>query len=306
MNGNDQNIVNLHEHPFLLSIIRKLPMYSIGNIEVHLVSDGQVMVDGGGPFGLVPRKLWSRYLPPTDDNLIPMNLMCLLIKADGKNIVVDTGLGNKLDDKSKRIWQLTRPEGTLLDGLARLGLQPADIDIVIDTHLHADHCSGNTYFTEDWDILPTFPNAKYVVQRREYEDAMQPNERTRASYIPVNYEPLVKSGHMELLDGDTEIVPGVTGVVTPGHTPAHMSVLIESGEDKALFMCDMATFMVHIERLGWMTAYDVEPLVTLETKRHWQQWALQTNALLLSAHDTQIPAGRLTENDSGHFKVQPA
>jgi glyoxylase-like metal-dependent hydrolase (beta-lactamase superfamily II) len=187
-----------------------------------------------------------------------------------------------------------------------MGLTAADIDLVIDTHLHADHCSGNTFFSPEMEILPTFPNAKYVVQRREYEDAMHPNERTRATYYPMNYETLVASGQMELLNGDTDILPGIRGVVTPGHTPGHMSVLFESGGEAALFLCDLASFMVNFERLGWMTAYDVEPLVTLETKRYWQQWALETHALLISAHDTLIPAGRLhLDEKSGALKVKP-
>ena len=177
--------------------------------------------------------------------------------------------------KWQEIWHLSHPNGTLDDGLARLGRAREDIDVVIDTHLHNDHCGGNTVLADDGTLQPAFPNAVYTVQRREYEDAMQPNERTRASYIPANYAPLVESGQMRLLDGDTELAPGVFGVVTPGHTPGHMSIRIESAGEHALFTCDMATYSVHFERLGWMTAYDVEPLITLETKRRWQQWALE-------------------------------
>ncbi len=281
-------------------------MFQIGKIEIHLIHDGQVMVDGGGPFGLVPRKLWSRYLKPTDDNLVPMSLTCLLVKHAGKNIIVDTGLGNKLDKKMMDFWQLTRPHGMLLDGLGRLGLTAADIDIVIDTHLHADHCSGNTYFSETMDVLPTFPNAQYFVQRREYQDAMNPNERTRATYVPINYDPLYQTGQMTLLEGDADIFSGIRGVVTPGHTPGHMSVLFESHGESGLFLCDLASYMVNFERIAWMTAYDVEPLVTLETKRIWQKWALETHALLISAHDTLIPAGYLQADEKGNLKVVKA
>jgi glyoxylase-like metal-dependent hydrolase (beta-lactamase superfamily II) len=137
------------------------------------------------------------------------------------------------------------------------------------------------------------------VQRREYEDAMRPNERTRASYIPANYQPLVESGQMRLLDGDTELAPGVFGVVTPGHTPGHMSVRLESQGEHALFVSDMASYSVHFERLGWMTSYDVEPLITLETKRRWQQWAIQTDALLIFPHDPLRPAARLRPVEGG-------
>ncbi|MBE2272390.1 MAG: MBL fold metallo-hydrolase, partial [Anaerolinea sp.] len=134
-------------------------------------------------------------------------------------------------------------------------------------------------------------------------DAMQPNERTRATYILANYEPLVASGQMRLLDGDVEIAPGIWGIVSPGHTPAHMSVRIERGGQHAAFVCDLASYAIHFERLGWMTAYDVEPLRTLESKRVWQQWALETDALLIFPHDSVRPMGRLTEDEKGRRVV---
>lgn len=280
-------------------------MIQLGEINIHLVSDGVVHVDGGGPFGLVPRTLWSRYLSPDDHNRVPMILTCLLVEAGGKKILVDTGLGDKLPPKMVEQWGLIHPTGDLIDGLARLGVTPDDIDIVINTHLHGDHCAGNTAFDPAGNICPRFPKATYYVQRREYEDAMHPNERTKATYFPINYDPLVQSGQMMLLDGDTEIVPGIRGVITPGHTPAHQAILFESAGQQALFVADFASYAIHFERLGWMTAYDVEPLVSLETKRRWQQWALDTHGLLIFQHDTQIPAGRLIEDDQGHRKIDP-
>lgn len=273
-------------------------MFQIGSIEVHLLNGGNVMVDGGGAFGLVPRILWSRHQPPNEQHMIPMCLNCLLIKADGKNILVDTGMGSKMPPKLVAQWQLTYPYGTLFEGLARLGLQAEAIDLVINTHLHADHCENNTKLGEEGSILPNFPNAEHVVQRREYEDAMHPNERTQATYILANYEPLMKTGQLRLLDGDTELLPGIEGIVTPGHTPGHMSVKISVGDEHLFFACDLATYSVQFEKLAWMTAYDVEPLVTLETKRKWQRWAIETNAIIVFPHDTTRLAARLTE-DSG-------
>lgn len=274
-------------------------MLQIGDIRVHLMNDNRTMVDPGGAFGLVPRVLWSRYFTPDDEQLIPMIGVCLLVQAGGKNIVVDTGMGNKLSDKHKAIWRLTHPNGDLIAGLGRLGLAPGDISTVVNTHLHADHCGGNTCFTADGTLEATFPNAEYLVQRREYEDAMRPNERTSATYISVNWDVLMQSGQMRLLDGDVEIAPGVCGVVTPGHTPGHMSIKLESSGQHALYLGDMASYAVHFERLGWMTAYDVEPLVTLETKRRWQQWALETGATLIFEHDPYRPVGRLTRDAKG-------
>ncbi len=280
-------------------------MFQIGDIEIHLISDGIVRVDSGGPWGLVPRALWSRHLQPDAQHRVPMVLTCLLVRAGGKTIVVDTGLGDKLTPKTVELWGLERPRGTLLDGLSRLGVKPGDVDIVIDTHLHGDHCAGNTRFAGGERLAATFPNAEYVVQRREYDDAMRPNERTRGTYFPVNYQPLHEAGQLTLLDGDTTIVPGVRVVVTPGHTPGHQSVLFESNGEHALFVADMASYAVHFEKLGWMSAYDVEPLVTLETKRRWQQWAIDTGGLLIFQHDTQVLAGHLIEDDNGRRTIMP-
>ena len=281
-------------------------MLKIGDIEIHLINDCRVLVDGGGAFGLVPRVLWQRYFKPDEDNLIPMNQTCLFVRAGGKNIVVDTGLGTKLNDKARRIFRIEN-EGGLLTGLTKLGIQHEDIDLVIDTHLHSDHAGGNTKFVEGstTEVEPTFPNAEYVVQHREYEDAMRPNERTAATYFPFNYQPLVESGQMRLLDGDEEFLPGITGIVTPGHTPAHMSICFESNGEHAAFLCDMASYAVHFERLGWMTAYDVEPLRTMESKRVWQKWALEHNAIVIFPHDAKRPIGRLSQAENGVITVEP-
>lgn len=279
-------------------------MLKIGDIKVYIFNDAATWVDPGGPFGLVPRVLWSRYVEPDERHLVPMGTHNLLIQAAGKNIIVDTGFGNMLDAEVQKRYNMTSSDGTHR-GLAEIGISADDIDIVIDTHLHGDHCTGNHRINSDGDIVPAFPNAEYVVQRREYDDACQPNERTRATYLLPNYVPLVESGQMRLLEGDTEIVSGVTGIVTPGHTPAHMSVRIESNGQYGAFLCDLSTFAIHFERLGWMTAFDVEPLITLETKRVWQQWALETNAILIFPHDMVKPMGQLTQNEKGHMIVQP-
>lgn len=280
-------------------------MLTIGDFRLYLINDGNTLGDGGGPFGLVPRKLWGLIMPFDEDNLVPMNLNCLLVQAHGRNILVDTGLGYKLSDKEIARWRLTRPRGGLIEALERLGVTVDDVDLVIDTHLHADHCSGNTRYGNNGDILPTFPNAEYVVQRREYLDAMQPNERTRATYIANNFQPLVESGQMRLLDGDTEILPGIHGIITRGHTPGHMSIRFESHGQHAAFLCDLSTFAVHFERIAWVTAYDVEPLHTIETKRIWQKWALETNATLIFTHEPFRPVGRLTQESNGMLKLDP-
>ncbi len=278
-------------------------MIQVGDFRIHMINESIINVDPGGAFGLVPRVLWSPLMPPDENHLVRMIHNCLLVQANGQNILVDTGHGDKLTDKQRSFMALNQPYGSMTDALARLNLTPADIHLVIDTHLHGDHAGGNTTYDEGGKIVPTFPNAEYVVQRREYEDAIKPNERTRATYVPINYQPLYESGRMRLFDGDTEIAAGITGHVTPGHTPGHMSIRFESKGEQALFVCDMASYAIHFERLGWMTGYDVEPLITLETKRHWQKWALETGALLIFAHDPQRPVGHYVMGANGKASV---
>ncbi len=279
-------------------------MFRIGDIEIFLFNDAVSFMDPGGIFGLAPRLLWSRYYSADDRHLIKSANHNLLVRAAGVNIIIDTGFGNCLSETQRTRRNITHFDGAHA-GLSALGIAVADIDIVIDTHLHDDHCSGNFRLNAAGIREPAFPNATYLTQRREYEDAIRPNERTRATYLPDNYVPLFESGQLQLLDGDSEIVPGLTAIVTPGHTPAHMSLRIESAGQHAAFLCDLASLAVHFERLAWMTAYDVEPLVTLETKRVWQRWALETDALLFFPHDIVTPAGRLTLDDRGRPKIQP-
>ncbi|MDX2163180.1 MAG: MBL fold metallo-hydrolase [bacterium] len=274
-------------------------MIQLGDFQIHLINDSFARVEAGGVFGLVPRALWRGYCEPDAENQVPMAYHNLLIHAHGKHIVVDTGYGRRMTEKQIRNFQLTRPTGDLLDALARIGLPPEAVDLVINTHLHGDHCGGNLIAGDDGALRPAFPNAEYVVQRREYDDALRPNERTRATYSADNFAPLVASGQMRLLDGDTDLLPGVRGVVTPGHVPGHMSVIVESGGGSLMFVCDLASWGIHFEKLGWMTAYDVEPLVTLETKRIWQRWALDTDALLVFPHDPLHAIGRLRSNADG-------
>ncbi|MBI3158399.1 MAG: MBL fold metallo-hydrolase [Chloroflexi bacterium] len=267
-----------------------------------LIPTGRVWVDPGGPFGLVPRALWQEAQPPDARGLVPMDLNSLLIRTGGKTILVDAGLGDKLSAKGIRNWNLEWPEGTLLDNLAAHGVQPEDVDIVIDTHLHADHCGGNTRKQDD-EVVPAFPNAEYIVQRIEFADAMHPDARTRATYLPENFVPVWSAGQFRFLHGDAEILPGLRCVVARGHTRAIQCVLLETAPEPVLFMTDLATFAVHFERTAWVTAYDVEPLETIASKQIWQKWALDTNALLVFQHDSYVRTARLTKDEEGRLKV---
>jgi glyoxylase-like metal-dependent hydrolase (beta-lactamase superfamily II) len=297
--------------------------FRCGQANACLLSDGISYWDGGGAFGLVPRVKWSALLPPDDANRVPQELRSVLIEADGRRILVDCGVGSKPNELIATQYDVRRPHGTLIDDLTRHNLRPEAIDTVILTHLHGDHSGWATTSLPSArlpqgglaseEIVPTFPNARYFVQRQEYSDATHPNERTRNTYFAHNFVPLMECGVLSLLDGEAQITPSVRVVPTPGHTAGHQSVIIQPAGQLAndrpdapiLVLGDLATYMIQFERLPWVTAYDVLPMTTIETKRYWQQWAADRCAILISPHDTLVPAGRLTRTDRGYYSVQP-
>jgi len=192
----------------------------------------------------------------------------------------------------------------LLDGLARLGVAPEDVDIVLATHLHSDHMGGATVWGADGEAAPTFPRAEFWVQRLEWADARYPNERTRGTYLPENLLPLEASGQLRLLDGDTTVTSEVRTVVTRGHTRAHQCIVLESGGQSAIYLSDLSPLALNLERLAWIPAFDVEPLETLETKRRIRDWALAHDALLIFEHDINVPLGRLRQEGT-KYHVEP-
>ncbi len=273
----------------------------IGDVQVYVVSDGMMNQDAGGVFGLVPRVLWEQVETPDSFNRVPAALNCLLIISKKKRILVDNGLGNKLTPKQES--NFGRTGGSQLQAnLARLGFQPTDIDIVVDTHLHADHCGGNTQQTDEG-IVPTFPRAEYWIQRLELADAAYPNERTKGTYFAENFKPLPEA-QVCLLNGDTRVTDEVRCVVTRGHTRAHQCVMIESRGEKALFLADAAGRAVYMEKMAWIPAYDVEPLESLETKRRLRDWAWEENAVLIFQHDPRLVYGRM-KKDRERWRVEP-
>ncbi len=276
-----------------------------GNLSLHLVSDGTYWEDGGGLFGLVPKALWQQVMAPDDRNRLPFETRCLLIETDKQRILVDTGYGDKLSEKERGFISL-EGERRLLRSLEKVGIGPLDVDLVINTHLHADHCGGNTRYDEKGDLVPTFPWATYCIQRLELADAMFPNERTRATYLRENFEPLERTGQLRILWGDTRLTDEVRVVVTPGHTCAHQCVVLESGGQTAIFLGDVASWPVHMERLSWVPAYDVEPLTSLETKRNLARWAIERHALLIFEHHPEVWAGYLHPTERpDRFRLEP-
>lgn len=275
----------------------------LGDVELRVVSDGVFWLDGGAHFGIVPRVLWEPLIAPDESHRVPMGLNCLFIESAGKKIVVDTGLGSKLSAKKRDTLNLGRDKG-LVGVLKEIGVTPEDVDIVINTHLHTDHCGGNTTFNEHGQAVPTFPRAEYWIQRLEWADARYPNERTRATYLAENLIPLEEHGQLRLLYGDTPVTGEVRCDVTRGHTRAHQSVIIQSQGQKAVYLGDLAPWKENIERLGWTPAGDVEPLETMETKRAFQQWALEEEVLLIFEHDPRITAGYLRRHGD-RLEVEP-
>jgi glyoxylase-like metal-dependent hydrolase (beta-lactamase superfamily II) len=270
---------------------------------VDIVTDGMVQVDTGGPFGLVPRALYQEYLRPDENNLISMRLDCLLIRSAGKTILVNTGLGDRLNDRAIRYWGLERPQGGLIENLARHDVSPDEVDIVINTHLHSDHCGGNTRLDGEH-LVAVFPNAEYWVQWTEYADASHPDARTRGTYLNDNFAPLAADGRLRLLRGDTEVTPEVQCVVTPGHTRGHQSVVLQSNGWRGLYPSDMATFAIHLAKTAWVTAYDVLPLENISTKARWQRWAVDNEAWIFMEHDPKNSIVQLIEHE-GKVKLKP-
>jgi len=275
----------------------------LGDAQLRVVSDGRYWLDAGAHFGIVPRVLWEPIITPDELHRIPMGLNCLLIESAGKKILVDTGLGTKHSSKRKEILRLEQSEG-LVGALGKIGVAADDVDIVVNTHLHNDHCGGNTFFNEHGQAVPTFPRAEYWIQRLEWADARYPNERTQATYLPENLIPIEEHGQLRLLYGDTPVTEEVRCIVTSGHTRAHQSVVIQSGDRKAIYLGDVAPWKENIERLAWTPGGDVEPLETIETKRRIQQWVLEEEVLLIFEHDPRITAGYLRRHGD-RLEVEP-
>jgi glyoxylase-like metal-dependent hydrolase (beta-lactamase superfamily II) len=278
---------------------------TLGRWRVHAIQAGGQKLDGGAMFGVVPKPLWERRAPADERNRIPLGMRCLLIEHESGLVLVDNGAGNKENAKFHEIYGIENAGAggrTLLeDGLAALGARPEDIAIMINTHLHFDHAGGNTYLDADGTVRLTFPKARYVVQRGEYEFATHTNERTAASYFPHNFVPVASAGQFDLVDGEREIVAGVWVIPTPGHTPHHQSVVLQSAGEVAIFLADLVPTAAHLP-LPWIMGYDLEPLITLESKRRILTQAFEEHWLVIFEHDPTIAWGKLVK-DAKAYRV---
>jgi glyoxylase-like metal-dependent hydrolase (beta-lactamase superfamily II) len=274
--------------------------FQVGGLRCHTLEGGRQRLDGGAMFGVVPYPLWTRRAPHDERHRIPLAMRCLLVEHPDGLVLVDTALGNKEDAKFHDIYGIENPglEGAtqLEDALATAGFVPGEVRWVINTHLHFDHAGGNTTMDPELEhdprrhVRPTYPNATYVVQRAELEFARHTNERTRASYLPHNFEPIAAAGRWQLIEGDMEVLPGISVRLTPGHVPFHQAVLVNDRGETAAFVADLIPTAAHLP-LPWIMGYDLEPLRTLESKRRLLDDAVRGAWRIVFEHDPAIAAG---------------
>ena len=257
---------------------------SLGDFEISAISDGFYVADGGAFFGVVPKTLWSRKVQADELNRLTVSCNSLLVRTGKHTVLIETGIGNKLNEKLKNIYQT---QEKLLDNLHAVGAAPEDIDIVINSHLHFDHCGWNTIY-KNRVALPTFPKAKYYAPLGEWKHGSLQLERDRVSYISDNYDPLIRSGQMQLLEGDSEIIPGISTAVYPGHTRNMMAVFVRSGGKTACYISDLIPTTWHLD-LTWVMAYDLFPLEVIESRKRYYSKAIPEQWLTVFTHDPEIP-----------------
>jgi len=279
------------------------PSFTVGDARVSVLHDGTIALDGGAMFGVVPRVVWEKRDPPDERNRVTLGLNVALIESGGKRVLVDTGMGDRWSEKEVRMYGIDRST-TLLGGLRTRGLGPEDVDVVVNTHLHFDHAGGNAR-REGEGVVPTFPRARYVVQRGEWEDARHPHERSRASYREDDFVPVAQAGQLDLIDGETEVAPGVRAVPVGGHTTHHQMVVVQSGGETLVVPTDLLPTASHLP-LPFVMGYDLFPVATLEAKRRLLHAAVEGGWRILFYHDARTPVGRVRREGDGYtLEVDP-
>ncbi len=276
---------------------------SIGKFEILVLSDGIFRLDGGSMFGIVPRPLWEAEREPDGEGRVTLACNCFLILAGKTKILVDTGIGRKFDERRRRIYAMDGR--TLVEDLAAAGFSPEDVDLVVNTHLHMDH-SGWNASDGGGALAPTFPNAKYVVERRELYAAAHPTELNRRTYLPENWRPIAAAGRFLVYDWKIDLVPGVTVFRTGGHTPGHSCVMVRDGDRIAVAAGDLLPTSSH-RRVPWATAYDMFPVETMEARRWLFRKAAMERWLLLCDHEPEMKAFYLKEGAvPGRYEIKAA
>jgi glyoxylase-like metal-dependent hydrolase (beta-lactamase superfamily II) len=268
---------------------------TLGDFELSIFSDGTYPLDGGAFFGVVPKVMWSRRVEADERNYVTAGLNSLLIRTGKQTVLVETGMGNKL---SERMIKFYGQPAKLLDNLAAGGVSPEDIDIVINTHLHFDHCGWNTVRDKHGKIRPTFPRAKYYAPEGEWQYARRPSERDLISYIPDNYDPLVENGQMTLLKGGEEIVPGISVETFRGHTASMQGVIVASSGKTACYIGDLIPTTAHID-IAWGMGFDLYPLDTIESKKRYYARSMAEKWLTVFTHDPKMPWAYVEKDETG-------
>ncbi|GIW27868.1 MAG: MBL fold metallo-hydrolase [Meiothermus sp.] len=277
--------------------MRPILYHKLGNLELWILNDGELWLDGGSMFGIVPRSLWSRLVTPDEQNRIRLGLNPLLVRVGGHLVLIETGIDRKPDEKFRRLYGLSETN-PLLDQLALLGVGPQDISLVVHTHLHFDHAGLNTRLVEGR-LLPTFPRARHIVQKQELEDALHPHERSQASYRIENVEPLAEQGRFEAVEGEAELLPGLRVLPAPGHTLGMQVVELASEGQRLAYTGDLVALRVQTPLL-YIPAFDLYPMTTLETrKKLYARW-LEGDYLLCFTHEPGPPMGRLVRGEKGY------
>ncbi|MCX7991035.1 MAG: MBL fold metallo-hydrolase [Proteobacteria bacterium] len=266
---------------------------SLGKFKLYWLKGGAFELDGGAMFGVVPKALWSKKYPVTEDNYIPMVTWPILIKTPETLILLETGLGNKLTEKQKQIYRV-KEEWNIPSELNKLGFSRNDIEYVILTHFDFDHSGGAIMRDEEGHLEITFPLAKYVIQTREWHDVLNPNRRSINTYWAVNNEKLRDSKNLMLIEGEKEIIPGIKAVFSGGHNGGHQIVIIESESEMAIHLGDLMPMHSHYNPL-WVMAYDNFPMESIKQKEKWEDFAQKHNAWLTFYHDPFVLAGKFNE-----------
>jgi glyoxylase-like metal-dependent hydrolase (beta-lactamase superfamily II) len=267
-----------------------------GDYRIEVVPDAEFRLDGGAMFGVVPRALWARVHPPDAENRVRLNMNCLFVEAGHERVIVETGIGDKWSARQTEMYGITRARPLAESVKAATGYGADEITIVVNTHLHFDHAGGNTTMNEHGRVVPTFPNARYLVARAEFEHAEAPHERDRASYLPENWRPLAESGQLELQPDEYEVVPGLTMQVVPGHSRTMQTVRLERGGRTLYGFADLVPTRAHVP-LAWIMGYDLYPVETLDAKRRLLPQAAREAWLCLFYHDPDAPLARLVAED---------
>lgn len=267
-----------------------------GDFELHALVATRMKFDGGLVFGVVPKVVWSRFKAADDLNLVEMACVAMIVRLRGKVIICETGIGTKLDEKRARQVDLRQPEG-MLTGLARLGIRPEEVDVVLSTHLHWDHAGGFTRLSRDGGVAVTFPNAKHFIQKKEWDFALDCDPRSRAAYLEDDFVPVADAGLVEFVDGDAEILPGVDLRFTGGHTPGNQVVVFRNGDVACAMTGDLIGTRPHLRR-AWNSGGDLDVIRALEAKGRLLDDAAKHRWLLLLGHESDGPAGYVEADGS--------